>query len=165
MADLSEVGESEGDDDGRKRALASTDLVAHVERDLDVAGRGRDDRAVGTASGVRVTKRYVNGRTIEYKRQSKDLPGPRWRNTRWKARSHSISISVDVGARSAIRRLRGNVRSLRQIARGSNNAADDGRPRDCWTGRIGEIRRSRRLSWLCARDGAQRPGWVHGVRC
>jgi hypothetical protein len=52
--------EGESDNDSCERALSSTDNVASVDRDLDVAGRGGDDGAVGAARWVRVTKSFVS---------------------------------------------------------------------------------------------------------
>jgi len=45
--DLGKVGERQSDDDGRNRALAGTDDVAHVDRNLADRGSGRDEGAVG----------------------------------------------------------------------------------------------------------------------
>jgi hypothetical protein len=53
------VCEGESDNDGRERALSSTDDVASIDRNLDVAGRGRDDGVIGAARWVRVSAGWL----------------------------------------------------------------------------------------------------------
>jgi hypothetical protein len=67
------VCESESDNDGCEGALSSTDNVAGVHGDLDVAGRGGDDGAVGAAR--RVTESLVSECTRKHKAH-KHLPRP-----------------------------------------------------------------------------------------
>jgi hypothetical protein len=63
--DLGEVGEHKSDDNGRNGALAGTNNLGHVDRDLAVGGSGRDDGAVGAgavghaaaAGGIWVSKK------------------------------------------------------------------------------------------------------------
>lgn len=55
LVDLCEVGEGEGHDNGSERALSSTDGVASIDRDFDVAGRGGDDGCVRTTGWVDIT--------------------------------------------------------------------------------------------------------------
>jgi hypothetical protein len=50
------VGESESNDNGRKRALSSTDNLAHVDGNLAVRGPGWHDGTVETTGWVGVTK-------------------------------------------------------------------------------------------------------------
>jgi hypothetical protein len=50
------MGESQCDDDGHNRALASTNNLTHVDGNLAVRGTGRDDGTIEAASGVRVSK-------------------------------------------------------------------------------------------------------------
>lgn len=59
---LSEVGESESDDDGRKRALSSTNNLAHVDGDLAVCGTGRDDGTVASRVRVSGTQKLASSR-------------------------------------------------------------------------------------------------------
>ena len=54
VTELCEVGKDESDDYGRKRALSSTDNLAHVDGKYAVGGRGRDDGAVAGSRRVRV---------------------------------------------------------------------------------------------------------------
>ena len=51
---LGEEHECQGDYNGCDWALAYSDDLAHVDRDLDVGWSGSDDGAIGTARGVRV---------------------------------------------------------------------------------------------------------------
>lgn len=45
--DSCEVGEDESDNDGRKRALSSTDDVTHIDGDLAIGWLRHDNGAVG----------------------------------------------------------------------------------------------------------------------
>jgi hypothetical protein len=52
---LCEVGEDESDNNGCEGALASTDDMASVDWNFDVAGGGGNNRAIGAARRVWVT--------------------------------------------------------------------------------------------------------------
>jgi len=43
------MGEDESDNDGCEGTLSSTDDLAHVDRDFDVSGRGRDESTIDTS--------------------------------------------------------------------------------------------------------------------
>jgi hypothetical protein len=75
--DLCEVCEGESNNDGCERALSSTNSVASVDGNLDVAGRGGDDGAVGAVRWIQVPESVVSECTknLRTKRLTQILKG------------------------------------------------------------------------------------------
>lgn len=124
------MDETEGDYNRCERALSSTDDMASVDGNLDVAGRGADDRIVGGGRWVYRTTALVSKCVTSRQTIAKDLPRPRRdsRNARRDACRHTLSLGAGRVARPDSGRRRSDIRceSLRLVAGDLHGALRDG---------------------------------------